>query len=96
MTRNIRCRTRGVPAVRIRSRRYYWLNGPLARQLGIDFGQGLIAFPVNHVIGRTMSLIERNIAGYQIKLTQVVRFGKVTSLGAGRRRRVCPADWLEA
>lgn len=58
---------------------YYWLNGPLARQLGVDFGQGLIAFPINHVIGRTMSLIERNIAGYTIKLTQVGTFGKVTS-----------------
>ena len=26
---------------------YYWLNGPLARQLGVDFGQGLIAHPIN-------------------------------------------------
>jgi len=58
---------------------YYWLNGPVARQLGVDFAQGLIANPVNQVLGRTMSLIERNIAGYQIKLTQVGTFGKVTS-----------------
>ena len=58
---------------------YYWVNGPVARQLGVDFGQGLIAHPINKVIGRTMSLIERNIAGYQIKLTQVGTFGKVTS-----------------
>jgi hypothetical protein len=58
---------------------YYWLNGPVARQLGVDFGQGLVAFPVNHVLARTMSLIERNIAGYQIKLTQVGTFGKLAS-----------------
>jgi hypothetical protein len=58
---------------------YYWLNGPVARQLGVDFGQGLIANPINQVLGRTMSLIERNIAGYQIKLTQVGTYGKVTS-----------------
>ncbi len=58
---------------------YYWLNGPVARQLGVDFGQGLIAHPINQVLGRTMSLIERNIAGYRIKLTQVGSFGKVTS-----------------
>jgi hypothetical protein len=58
---------------------YYWLNGPVARQLGVDFGQGLIANPINQVLGRTMSLIERNIAGYRIKLTQVGTFGKVTS-----------------
>ena len=24
---------------------FYWVNGPLARQLGIDYGQGLIAAP---------------------------------------------------
>jgi hypothetical protein len=58
---------------------YYWLNGPLARQLGIDFGQGLIAHPVNKVIGRTMSLIERNLIGSQIKLTQMGTYGKATS-----------------
>jgi hypothetical protein len=58
---------------------YYWLNGPVARQLGVDFGQGLVAHPVNKVLGRAMSLIERNIAGYQIKLTQVGTFGKATS-----------------
>ena len=58
---------------------YYWLNGPLGRQLGVDFGQGLIANPINQVLGRTMTLIERNIAGYRIKLTQVGTFGKVTS-----------------
>jgi hypothetical protein len=58
---------------------YYWLNGPVARQLGVDFAQGLIAHPVNRVLGRTMSLIERNIAGYRIKLNQVGTFGKVLS-----------------
>jgi hypothetical protein len=58
---------------------YYWLNGPVARQLGIDFGQGLIAHPTNKVIGRTMSLIERNLIGSQIKLTQMGTYGKATS-----------------
>jgi hypothetical protein len=58
---------------------YFWLNGPITRQLGVDFGQGLVAHPINQVLGRTMSLIERNIAGYQIKSTQVGSFGKVTS-----------------
>jgi hypothetical protein len=58
---------------------YFWLNGPVARQLGVDFSQGLVASPVNHVLARAMSLIERNIAGYQIKLTQVGTFGKLAS-----------------
>ena len=58
---------------------FYWVNGPLARQLGIDYGQGLIAAQANQAIGRTMSLIERNIAGFRIKETQMGTFGKVQS-----------------
>jgi hypothetical protein len=55
------------------------INGPLARQMGIDHGQGLIADPVNRVIGRALGLIERNIAGFRIKETQMGSFGKVPS-----------------
>lgn len=55
---------------------FFWVNGPIARQLGIDHGQGLIANPVNAVLGRAMSLIERNIAGLRIKETQMGSFGK--------------------
>ena len=58
---------------------FYWVNGPFARQLGIDYGQGLIAAPANAAIGRTMSLIERNIAGFRIKETQMGSFGKLQS-----------------
>ena len=58
---------------------FFWVNGPLARQLGVDHGQGLIAHWVNSVIGRAMSLIERNIAGFRIKETQMGSFGKQLS-----------------
>ena len=58
---------------------FFWINGPLARQLKIDFGQGLIAHPTNQVIGRAMGLIERNIAGFRIKETQMGSFGKIQS-----------------
>lgn len=58
---------------------FFWVNGPIARQLGIDHGQGLIANPVNAVLGRAMSLIERNIAGFRIKETQMGSFGKQLS-----------------
>jgi hypothetical protein len=58
---------------------FYWVNGPLARQLGIDSGQGLIAVQANQAVGRTMSLIERNIAGFRPKETQMGTFGKVQS-----------------
>jgi hypothetical protein len=79
--------TMGDPAFRYRNHgasthsitNFFWINGPLARQLGIDHGQGLIAHPVNTVIGRAMSLIERNIAGLRIKETQMGSFGKTMS-----------------
>ena len=58
---------------------FYWVNGPLARQLGIESGQGLIAAQANQAIGRTMSLIERNIAGFRAKETQMGTFGKLQS-----------------
>jgi hypothetical protein len=58
---------------------FFWVNGPLARQLGIESGQGLIAAHANQAIGRTMSLIERNIAGFRAKETQMGTFGKLQS-----------------
>lgn len=58
---------------------FFLMNGPLARQLQIDHGQGLIAHSNNQVIGRALGLIERNIAGYRIKETQMGTFGKTPS-----------------
>jgi hypothetical protein len=58
---------------------FFVVNGPLARQLRIDCGQGLIAHPTNQAIGRALGLIERNIAGYRIKETQMGTFGKTQS-----------------
>ncbi len=58
---------------------FYLMNGPLARQLRIDHGQGLIAHATNQVIGRALGLIERNIAGFRIKETQMGTFGKTQS-----------------
>jgi hypothetical protein len=54
---------------------YLWINGPLARQLGIDHGQGLITHPANQVIGRALGLLIGNIAGYRIKEKRVGTFG---------------------
>ncbi|CEF49062.1 unnamed protein product, partial [uncultured bacterium] len=58
---------------------FFWVNGPLARQLRIDHGQGLISHPTNAVIGRAMSLIERNLVGLRIRETQMGSFGKSMS-----------------
>ena len=54
---------------------YCWLNGPLARQLGIDCGQGEINEAANATIGRFMNLALMNLAGYYIKQNRMGTFG---------------------
>lgn len=54
---------------------YCWLNGPVARQLGFDCGQGEINEAANVSIGRFMSLALMNLAGYYIKQNRMGTFG---------------------
>ncbi len=54
---------------------YVWINGPIARQLGIDHGQGLISHPANQVIGRAIGMIVKNLAGFNIKQDRMGSFG---------------------
>ncbi len=73
---------------------FYLVNGPLARQLQIDHGQGLIAHSTNQVIGRALGLIERNIAGFRIKETQMGTFRQTAIVGLGGRRSGTGEDRL--
>jgi len=54
---------------------YSWLNGPLARQLGIDSGQGQINEAANVAIGRFMNLALMNLCGYYVKQDRMGTFG---------------------
>jgi len=54
---------------------YAWINGPVGRQLGIDHGQALITEPRNAVLGRAISLMVKNLAGYYIKQDRMGSFG---------------------
>lgn len=54
---------------------YCWLNGPLARQLGLDAGQGQISHQKNARIGRFINLALLNLAGYHIKDNRMGTFG---------------------
>ena len=54
---------------------YCWLNGPLARQLGIDYGQGEISEEANMTIGRFMNLALKNLSGYYVKQDRMGTFG---------------------
>lgn len=54
---------------------YCWLNGPVARQLGIDCGQGEISEDANVTIGRFMNLALKNLSGYYVKENRMGTFG---------------------
>lgn len=54
---------------------YCWLNGPVARQLGLDSGQGSISNIRNAKIGRFINLAMLNLGGYHIKENRMGTFG---------------------
>lgn len=54
---------------------YCWINGPIARKLGIDNGQGEINEEANVCIGRFMNLALMNLAGYYVKQDRMGTFG---------------------
>ncbi|MBR2838520.1 MAG: hypothetical protein IKE55_07050 [Kiritimatiellae bacterium] len=54
---------------------YCWLNGPVARQLGFDCGQGEISEPKNAVLGRFLNLAMLNLGGYRVKENRMGTFG---------------------
>lgn len=52
-----------------------WLNGPVARQLGFDCGQGEISEPRNAALGRFLNLAMLNLGGYRVKENRMGTFG---------------------
>ena len=54
---------------------YCWLNGPVARQLGISNGAGEISEAANVAIGRFMNLALMNLAGYYVGENRMGTFG---------------------
>ena len=54
---------------------YCFLNGPLARQLELDCGQGEISNVRNAKIGRFINLAMLNLGGYHIKENRMGTFG---------------------
>ena len=54
---------------------YCWLNGPVARQLGFDSGQGEISEPRNKTLGRFVDLALLNLGGYRVKENRMGTFG---------------------
>ena len=54
---------------------YVLISGPIARQLGISYGNGMVNETANKQIGRFMSLAMQNLAGYKIKENRMGTFG---------------------
>ncbi len=54
---------------------FCWINGPIARQLGIDAQQGEINEPRNAALGRFINLAMMNLGGYYIKQDRMGSFG---------------------
>lgn len=54
---------------------YCVLNGPVARQLGVDMGQGQINEEANMCIGRFLNLAMINMMGYYVKANRMGTFG---------------------
>jgi hypothetical protein len=54
---------------------YGWINGPVARQLGFDAGQGMISEPKNMMLGRFINLAMLNLGGYSVKENRMGTFG---------------------
>ena len=58
---------------------FVWLNGPVARQLGFDYGQGEISSPNNKKLGRFIDLAMINLGGYDIKKNRMGTFGYLSA-----------------
>jgi len=68
---------------------YAWLNGPLARQLGIDHGQGMISEENNKALGRFIDLAMLNIGGYYVKENRMGTFGYLSAWTFAEDEEAC-------
>lgn len=68
---------------------YAWLNGPLARQLGIDHGQGMISEENNKALGRFIDLAMLNIGGYYVKENRMGTFGYLSAWTFSEDEEAC-------
>lgn len=68
---------------------YAWLNGPLARQLGVDCGQGMISERTNKMLGRFIDLMMLNLGGYYVKENRMGTYGYLTPFTFAEDEEAC-------
>ncbi len=73
---------------------YAWLNGPVARQLGIDASQGMISEDTNKALGRFIDLAMLNLGGYYVKENRMGTFGYLSAWTFAEDEEAClAAGW---
>jgi hypothetical protein len=68
---------------------FCWINGPIARQLGIDAQQGQINEPRNAALGRFINLAMMNLGGYYIKQDRMGTFGYLMPWALAEDEEAC-------
>lgn len=73
---------------------FAWVNGPVARQLGIDCAQGMISEETNRAFGRFIDLAMLNIGGYRVKENRMGTFGYMSAWTFAEDEQACvDAGW---
>jgi len=68
---------------------FCWVNGPVARQLGIDSQQGMINEPRNATLGRFINIAMMNLGGYYIKQDRMGSFGYLMPWAMAEDEEAC-------
>ncbi len=69
---------------------YVLINGPIAKQLGIDSGAQLVSRGPNPAIGRAVGLIVRNIGGFRPGATYMGSFGYPLAFALAENEELSP------
>ncbi len=68
---------------------YVLVSGPIARQLGISYEDGMINKEANKLLGRFVSLAMLNLAGYKIKENRMGTFGYMLPIAFAEDEQAC-------
>ncbi len=68
---------------------YAWINGPIARQLGIEYGQGMMNDENNKKLARFIEFAMMNLGGYYIKENRMGTFGYLSPWVFAEDEKTC-------
>lgn len=68
---------------------YVLVSGPIARQLGFSYEDGMINEEANKLLGRFVSLAMLNLAGYKIKENRMGTFGYMLPFAFAEDEQTC-------